>query len=156
MEKKSLSMSFQRLLRTLLRIIFSRFERVSSRVDPAEDISRFIFSKDHFKETVKVGAFMPKEGADISVYRTTSCTEEKIWWLGDWYVARPRVDHRPLLARGDLNASDFSAQDLVIRKHSTPHPRHANVVGWPNDKPTRKMKATALANLARLHVKPHL
>lgn len=152
-------MSFQRLLRALFRIIFSKFERVSSCIDPAEDISRFIFSKDYFsldKGRVKVGAFMPKEGADISVYRTTSCTESKIWWLGDWYVARPRKDHRPLLARGDLKGSDFSAQDLDIKKHPTPHPRHANVVGWPNDKPSRKMKATALANLARLHVKPQL
>lgn len=159
MEKKNSSMNFPRSLRTLFRIIFSRFERVPARVDPAEDISRFIFPKDHFsieKGTVKAAAFMPKEGGDISVYRTAACTEEKIWWLGDWYVARPRKDGRPILARGDLKGSDFSAQDLEVKKHPRPHPRHANVIGWPNDKPARKMKATALANLARAHLKPHL
>jgi hypothetical protein len=157
-EKKSSSMNFPRLLRTLFRIIFSKFERVPDRVDPAEDISRFIFSKDHFnieKRTVKVAAFMPKEGGVICVYRTTACTEEKIWWPGEWCVARDRKDGRSILARGDLKGSDFLEQALEVRKHPRPHPRHADIIGWPNDKPTRKMKATALANLAEPHLKPH-
>jgi hypothetical protein len=152
-------MSFLRALQALFRIIFSRFERVSSRIDPTENISRFIFSKDYFnseKSAVKVAAFMPKEGGDISVYRTFSCAEEKIWWLGEWYVARLRKDGRTLLARADLRASDFFAQNLAIKKHPHPHPRHANVSGWPDDKPARKMKATALANVASLRVKPLL
>jgi len=142
--------------RILLRTIFSRFERVPSRVAPEEKVTRFICSRDHFHPTTgapKVGAFLPPESG-LSVYRTYSCGEEKIWWLGERYVARKRKDGKPILARADLVASDFFQQNLEIKKHPYPHPRHANVIGWPEDKPSKRMKATELANRAIGLIKP--
>jgi len=90
----------------------------------------------------------------LSVYRTCGCQEEKVWWLGERYVYRKRKDGKPILARADLMAADFFEQNLEVKKHPYPHPRHANVIGWPDDKPSRKMKATELANKATGLVKP--
>lgn len=150
-------MSFLKLLRTLFRTIFSRFERVPQRVDPDERTTRFILSRDHFraaKGSVNVAAFIPPQGKGLSVYRTYGCTDEKVWWLGCRYVSRLRSDGRPILARADLQAKDFTELALEVRKEPNRHPRHANVINWPIDKPAIKMKAIELANKARLLVKP--
>src|SRR5438034_2404952 len=150
-------MNYLKALRRLCRIIFARLDRLPDQVHPAEATTRFILARDQFNRTkniVNVAAFLPPKDRRLSIYRTPCCGEEKIWWLGDWYVARKRADRRAVLARADLQALEFARQRLEIRPDRNPHPRHANVTGWPEDKPALKMKAVDHANRARLLLKP--
>jgi hypothetical protein len=119
--------------------------------------THFIFTPEHFnqaKDVINTAAFMPPKNKALSIYRICGCGERKIWWLGDWYVGRRRRDKKVVIARGDLKASEFLRMDLEIRPDRKPHPRHANVIKWPEDKPAQKMKAAELANKAKLFVKP--
>ena len=152
-------MNCLRLLRRLCRITFAKFDRPPRQVSPDEVTTHFILARDHFsqaKNIVHAGAFMPPKDKRLSIYRTRCCTEEKIWWLGDWYVSRKRRDRKVVLARGDLEVVEFEKLKLAISPDENPHPRHANVRGWPEDKPAQKMKAVELANKAKLFVKPQV
>jgi len=136
--------------------IFARLDRLSSQVDPSEKTTRFIFAQRHFnieKQVVESAAFLPPKDGKLSIYRIRDCSEKKVWWLGDWFVTRKRADRKNALARADLIASIFSTVNLVLRPDTNPHPRHVNVEGWPEDKPTKKMRAVELANRATLSVK---
>lgn len=152
-------MNCLKLLVRLCRVIFARFDRPLDQVNPDEMTTHFIFARDHFnqaKNTVSAAAFMPPKDKRLSIYRIHCCEEEKIWWLGDWYVSRRRTDKKAVLARGDLQALEFERVQLEIRPERNPHPRHANVLGWPADKPAQKMKAVELAHKARLFVKSEI
>jgi hypothetical protein len=125
-------------------------------VDRDELTTHFIFAHDQFdskKCVVKSGAFLPPKDKRLSIYRILKCSERKIWWFGNWYVTRKRADKKPVLARGDLQALSFINANLHITPDGRPHPRHANVEGWPAEKPLQKMIAVNLANNARLVVK---
>lgn len=140
------------LLRTLCWLTFAKLDRPPRLVDDNELTTRFIFARDQFdatKDVVKSGAFLPPKDRRLSIYRIQGCSKPKVWWLGHWYVARKRK--KPILARGDLQALGFCQLNLHIRPDGDPHPRHANVEGWP-DKSEHKMKAVELANRARLVV----
>lgn len=151
-------MQYLRRLLILCRVIFARFDRLPEQVSPVEMTTHFIFARDNFnpsKKTVHAAAFMPPKDRRLSIYRTCRCSEGKIWWLGGQYVAKKRK--KAVLARGDLLAVKFARVQLVIsagRADRSPHPRHANVIGWPDDKPVQKMKAVELANEATLVLKP--
>ena len=63
---------------------------------------------------------------------------------------------RFILARADLLAQTVYSQDLRIVPHPLPHPRHANIVNWPNEESSehRKAKALLLAQKSSLIVRP--
>lgn len=148
-------MNCLKLLLRLCRIIFARFDHLPEQVKPDEMTTHFIFVREYFsqaKNIVRTGAFLPPKDKRLSIYRTRCCNEEKIWWLGDWYVGRKRG--KEVLARGDLQALEFARVDLEITPDRNPHPWHANVIGWPESKPLQKIKAAELAIKARLFVKP--
>ena len=138
-----------------LQATFLKFDRVTSRVSPNEPISRFIFSREHFKTgRVSSAAFMPSpKTLDISVYRIGGCGEKKIWLLGDLFVAAKRKDNRAILARGDVASELVFNEGLEIVPEPSPHPRHANISNWPSDKPHQKIKAMALAKGATLQLR---
>lgn len=135
-----------------------------SDVSPEERISRYILNKRHIKPEkgeIKADAFLPTKPKPelperrTSVYRTINCEEAEIWSIGDRYVEN-REKNRFILARGDLLAQTVYSQDLRIVPHPFPHPRHANIVNWPNEESPehRKAKAVLLAQEARLIVRP--
>lgn len=127
-------------------------------VAPGECTTRFIFYKNHFNESkgeISPAAFMPSPKTfTISIYRTTGCRERKVWLIGDLFVAHYRTDPRKLVARADLDAGSFFDQGLIIVPNPSPHPRHADVTNWPNDKAQQKIKAIALAQVAALKMHP--
>lgn len=107
------------------------------------------FNKD--KKTIKHEAFMPNIGkgiTSISVFRVSGCSEEKIWMLGEKYVATPR--RRELYARGDLKARHAYNISLDVEDEPKPHVRHANITKFPSAKSQAKLKAMELAQNARL------
>ena len=134
-----------------------------SDVSPDERITRYILNRRHIKHEkgeIKAEAFLPTKPKpefperQTSVYRTINCEETEIWSIGDQYVANPG-NNRFVLARGDLLAQTVYSQDLHIAPHPSPHPRHANIVNWPNEESSehRKAKAVLLAQASKLIVK---
>jgi hypothetical protein len=98
---------------------------------------------------VKVSAFMPNRERELSVFRIQDLPEEQIWEIGQRYVSEPQS--KTLYARGDVLASVVTENNLTIDPDDHP-PRHANVLGWPEDKSAQKLIATELANQATLRV----
>jgi len=141
-----------------LLVTFSKADRLPSTVQPEEPISRFITDKRHYKqetEHVSQAAFLPSPRTnDTSVYRVKDWTDSKIWWAADNFVTALRTDKRKVMARADTTAERIFEQELNVEAHPTPHPRHANISGWPDDRSSRKSKALELAKNAILHVHP--
>ena len=139
-------------------------KKLPSEVAPDEPITRYIVDKKHFKpekNEIKVDAFLPTKPKpelperQTSVYRTIRCADAEIWSIGDRYVEN-RERKRYILARADLFAQKIYDQYLRIVPDSFPHPRHANIVNWPNEEGNehRKAKALLLARAAMLIVRP--
>ncbi|MGH2637686.1 MAG: hypothetical protein ACRDF4_00095 [Rhabdochlamydiaceae bacterium] len=98
-------------------------------------------------------AFMPsRKTMDASVYRTSQCSEARVWLLGSLFVEQGRTDNnsRSIIARGDIFCRSILGQGLKIAATSKPHPRHAVITGWPEDKAQQKIWAMALAQNASL------
>lgn len=134
--------------------IFLKLDRVPAVISPDERISRFIFYQRHIKSgEISGAAFLPSKTAqNTSVYRTGMCSEKKVWLLGNLFVERLRKDKRAIIARGDVVSEAVFDQDLKIVSTPDPHPRHAVVCNWPDDKSRQRIKANALALKATLHL----
>jgi hypothetical protein len=59
-----------------------------------------------------------------------------------------------MLGRADFNSSVVFKEGLKLRATLLPHPRHADLTEWPQDKAHQKDKALALAQSASVHVRP--
>ena len=88
-----------------------------------------------------------------SVYRTEGCQEQEIWEIGDEYVTKPHPKHLPVLARADLTAKHILNRGLQIVPHPDPHPRHADIEGWPKEE-EMEMILVYLASVATLIPRP--
>ena len=122
-------------------------------VDPAEPITRYIFSSSHFSpqaNRIKHNAFMPPASGGTSVFRTSGLVETDIWAIGQG-ISTQRSQQ--LHARGDLFSSDVLSVSLAVEP-SEPPPRHANITGWPQEKDLIKLKAMELADKATLRLPP--
>ncbi|HUE81822.1 MAG TPA: hypothetical protein VMM84_06880 [Pyrinomonadaceae bacterium] len=121
-------------------------------VSDNEQLARYIFSKSHFSRQsnrVKAEAYMPNRG-QVSVFRIDGLTESAIWGIGD-YIALKR--ERTLYGRGDTTANQVRNAGLDISSDEPP-PRHANLIGWPeNDKGRHKLIALQIAAVATLVLK---
>jgi len=126
---------------------------------PEEKIARFILDSSHIggqkeRRRVKPAEFLPKDGKK-SIYRIShpDLTEEEIWHIGEQHVLIPfreknKQPHKTMKGRADLEASYVYEQNLCFDPNGDPHPRHANIVGWPNEKPEQLLKAIKLAERA--------
>jgi hypothetical protein len=56
-------------------------------------------------------------------------------------------------ARGTVDAGQFFNQGLSFDANGDPHPRHADVIGWPAEKHARKDVAREIADKMRLEVR---
>lgn len=93
---------------------------------------------------------MPNQNGEISVYRTKYLTCQQINEIGQLYVAE--IQNKKLLGRAEIVTSSILKQNLKIEVDPEPHPRHANIIGWPADKSKHKMIAIELATEAQLHL----
>jgi len=93
---------------------------------------------------------MPNQDGEVSVYRTKDLTCQQINEIGQLHVAE--IQNKKLLGRAEIVTSSILKQDLKIEADTEPHPRHANIIGWPTDKSKHKVIAIQLAAEAQLHL----
>jgi len=104
--------------------------------------------------TLKPEAFLPYKHVELSVIRHRDLSEEELWDIGR-EVAQERG--RPLVGRGDFSAKDARLQNLDAVPAEAPGlPRnHADIIGWPPEKPLQMLRAAEIAALAVFIPTPH-
>ncbi len=113
--------------------------------------SRWIRSSGQI-QTVKPDAFIPHPYPDLSVTRHTGLSVKDLWRIGQAVAdARPAT----LYGRADITAAEIRRQKLDVEPKPVPENlNHANITGWPSDKPSQKSFAQELAAVARYVPKP--
>lgn len=122
-------------------------------IAPSETLSRFILQSNSIKtsnSTVKYTAFLPYPHVELSVFRTSSISDDEIWDIGDRAVASKRG--KQILGRADISALNVTTKNLEAIPNEPPA-RHANITGWPDEKSKQKEIALELAAEAQLHKK---
>ena len=75
-----------------------------------------------------------------------------MWKCG---IAAAAAPPRRLIGRADFKADAVRAQELDIQAcPEKGNDNHANIVGWPETKDTQKIKALALAAIAKFVADP--
>ncbi len=122
-------------------------------VAASEPICRFIMGTDYYRpsdKSVRHNAFMPNKHGETSVYRTIALNAEKIYDLGERFVAPARK--KPIKGWADILASRIMEQQLRVDPKPHPHHRHANIVDWPEDREKNRLIAIKLASESELHL----
>ena len=123
-------------------------------VNPDEVLSRYLLSRSLFspqKKRVKSSAFLPPPDLKLSVFRVNGLTEKEIWELGERDVVQKQSTSKTLYGRADVKASSVWNVNLRIDPNDIP-PRHADLIGWPEEKSARKLIALELAEQAELEL----
>ena len=122
-------------------------------IQSSEILSRYIFDKNWYRgldQSIKYTAFMPRsDNLRVSVFRTSGLSEPCVWNIGE---SAGQVSNRTLHGRGDVIAAEVRKQNLDIDPDNCP-PRHANIVGWPQEKHKRQEIAQILASSATLKLR---
>lgn len=107
---------------------------------------RFALERNKLKKPSST-IFLPDLRGETSVYRSIELSEDLIWSLGRSEVAAPRG--MVLRGRADLVVQAVLAVGLSVVPEISEHPRHANILGWPNEKFAKKDLAIRLAQAAQ-------
>jgi hypothetical protein len=111
-----------------------------------EIVARYVLQSSHVRrgdQTVKPDAFVPHPYQDLSVTRHVMATQDELWAIGAGVAA---LIGKTLHGRGDVNAAVILHQGLAVEPDPVDgNPNHANVVGWPVDKPAQKIIAQEIA-----------
>ena len=123
----------------------------SSPIEAHEMLARFILFGGWFRksnQTAKPDAFMPPPNLRLSVTRHLGLPEAEIWTIGeDVTRTRPAAT---LYGRADIETAQVRDVSLAVQPSPAPgNPNHADIVDWPNDKPSQKSVAQELAARAR-------
>lgn len=125
---------------------------MSSEIIISENLSRFIFSRNHIRSsnnTVKYAAFLPHINSETSVFIISGLTDDRIWNIG---VEVEEKRTQSLKGRADINSTSVIENGLKIVLQEPP-PRHANITNWPSEKSKQKEIALKLASESRLYLK---
>ncbi|MEK6656599.1 MAG: hypothetical protein AABY58_04085 [Nitrospirota bacterium] len=122
-----------------------------SKVLLSEILARFILTKKYIRQdkTVRWNAFMPHKG-ETSVFRVSGISDIEIWHIGEKYVVSSQ--NKPLFGRADITASIIMDNGLDVIPQEPPV-KHANIIGWPEDKSKQMEMAMQLALKAQFHKK---
>ncbi len=115
-------------------------------ISPNERLSHFIMRKNEVRpsdQRVKFRAFMPPKSKRLSVYLTSTLSEDEIWSIGNQFVARPQGER--LYGRADILARDVYALDQRVEPETSIHHLHADIVPWPDKREDMQFLATELA-----------
>jgi len=129
-------------------------EDASDQTDSTDPLARYLTSRGHFsarENRVKSTAFLPPPDLKLSVFQIAGLSENEIWNIGEECVSKPQG--RTLYGRADLFVSIVQNFNLNVEPDNVP-PRHANIVGWPQNKDHRKLLALELAARATLNLRP--
>lgn len=120
-----------------------------------EQLARFVVFDRWIRRvdnTVRPDAFIPPKNLQLSVTRHIHLSEADLWELGE-QVTHARPDKPTLHGRADLAVRSVKAQRLTVEPTPTPR-NHANICGWPADKPSQKAVAQQLAAAASYVPRP--
>ena len=110
-----------------------------------ELLARFILFSAWYRkdQTLKSDCFIPHPYPDLSVTRHWRLSESALWQIGQATAsARPAT----LYGRADLKATEVRRQRLQVDGAPLPENlNHANITGWPADKPAQKIIVMELA-----------
>lgn len=112
-----------------------------------ELLARFVLFSNWIRhdQTVRPDAFIPYPYPNLSVTRHAGLSESDLWQIGQ--SVSDKIG-RPLYGRADIRALAVKMQFLRIEP--TPEPKnHANIIGWPADKPGQKIIALEITAAAR-------
>jgi len=117
-------------------------------VSEDEWMARFILFRHWIRKSdprVRPDAFIPHPYPDLSVTRHMDLSEAELWQIG-----QAIADKRPatLYGRADLQAISVIKKSLRIVPTREPK-NHADITGWPADKPSQKIIAQEIAAEAR-------
>ena len=117
-------------------------------VDTNEWLARFIHYQRYIRQdrTVRADVFIPHPYPDLSVTRHLQLSEAELWRLGRDVA---RQINKTLHGRVDAQVFVFEQQHLqVVADPVQDNPNHANVIGWPGEKPAQKIRAQEIAAAA--------
>ncbi len=116
-------------------------------IPPASWIARYLLEGEvrHSDRTIRHQAFMPPPSLKHSVFRIYDLSEQDIWALG---VEKVEPKRGRVIGRGDLRVSGIIENTLRVEPDNDPDSRHADIVGWPDDRNFRATIAKVLAALA--------
>lgn len=117
-------------------------------IDSNEWLARFIYYRRHIREdwTIRPDAFIPHPYTDLSVTRHLQLSEAQIWEIGHGVAQQTR---QILRGRADVQVFVFQRQQLHVVAAPLPeNSNHANVTGWPGEKPVQKIIAQQVAGAA--------
>jgi len=127
-----------------------------STVDIDEPLARFLTQSYHYsheKGVVKPAAFEPPRDLHLSVFRIDGLVITDVWRIGKQQVTEKMKSPAKLYGFADIKASTIQDSNLRIESDNDP-PRHASVVGWPEEKSKRKLIAIELASRSQLVLHP--
>jgi hypothetical protein len=75
-------------------------------------------------------------------------TNNEIWEIGDCEVSIKRG--KPILGRADIGTNNVISKDLEVVPREPPL-RHANIIGWPDERSKQKIIAIELASESFFH-----
>lgn len=114
-----------------------------------EVLARFVLHRSHIRRTtrtVKPDAFIPHPYGELSVTRHLDATEEELSSIGRAVATTRNIS---LYGRADFPVAVCAAQNLAVRAAPVSrNPNHANITGWPSDKPSQKIIALEIAAAA--------
>ncbi len=121
-------------------------------------LTRFIFTSRYFSvenKRVKHAAFSPMFNKENERYETSVCriddlSGDEIWETGITEVEQRRPGSKKILARGDFTEKCLSDTVLTIENSFHIFNRHADIIGWPNEKDEHLALKQFLANSAIL------
>jgi len=124
-------------------------------VSPKESLGRYLSQRTHYsttKNSVKPQAFMPPLDLRLSVFRIDGLQLEEIWEIGQKKVMDAMHQLKVLYGIADVKVSKVQENNLKVDPDNRP-PRHANIIGWPEEKEKQKIIAQELAAEAKLVLK---
>ena len=119
-----------------------------------EVLARFIMQKNYVRadSSLRATPFMPPQTGRLSVYAISGVDEPEIWAIGNAHVAVPLG--KPLHGRADFNSLRVYELGLEVESDPTPHPLHANVIGWDLASTEPRLLALKLAREATFRQAP--
>ena len=125
-------------------------------VEDDEKLARIILVEKHVRRenmTLKPEAFLPYKHVELSVIRHRELTECELWEISHEVAAKRG---RTLVGRGDFLARVARTQNLdAVAAEGPEMPRnHADIVGWPPEKPIQMIRAVEIAASASFVATP--
>ena len=136
---------------------FLGLDNLSVDVSGSDDFTRFLVHKGHLRRNgVHLSGLLPKYNEqknrwETSSHRTGGLRSEQIWLFGYLYV---ESEGRHIRARGIGVVSSVTDLGFGFEVNGKPYPRHADIIGWHDEKHQRQMKALELANRMQREMDP--